>query len=66
MTDNRKAMRSMLEPLCNKVPASLSAASVNVVREWKKVAVKARKALDNNRATYEQLQTLFNQLSQYK
>jgi hypothetical protein len=66
MNDNRKAMRSMLEPLCNKVPASINTASVQAVREWKKHVTKARKVLDSERSSFEQLQTMFNQLSQYK
>lgn len=66
MTDNREAMRTLLKPLVSKVPSSLNAASVQVVRDWKKLVVKAQKVLDSNRATYEQLNSVYTQLSSYK
>lgn len=69
MTDEALAKdkwRQMLAPLVNKVPPSISSASVQVVRDWKAVVVKARKAMDSRKTTTATLQTLFNQLSQYK
>ena len=66
MTDNREAMRDLLKPLVSKVPSSLSSASIQVVRDWKKLVVKAQKVLESNRSTYEQLNSVYTQLSSYK
>lgn len=59
-------MRNLLSPLVNKVPASMSAASVQAVRDWKALVAKTRKAMDSRKTTYSQLQSLYNQLLQYK
>jgi hypothetical protein len=69
MTDEaiqKDQWRQMLAPLVNKVPASINGASVQVVRDWKEKVVKARKAMDSRKTSLSTLQTLFNQLSQYK
>ena len=66
MNDNREAMRTLLKPLVSKVPSSLNTASVQVVRDWKKLVVKAQKVLESNRSTYEQLNSVYTQLSSYK
>jgi hypothetical protein len=69
MTDEaiqKDQWRQMLAPLVNKVPASINSASVQVVRDWKEKVVKARKAMDSRKTSLATLQTLYNQLSQYK
>ena len=66
MTDNREVMRTLLKAIVGKVPSSLNSASVQAVRDWKALIVKANKTLASNRATYEQLSRLHSELSQYK
>lgn len=63
---DKEAMRTALSGLVNKVPSSINSASVQMVREWKKNVTKARKTLESSRASFEQLQSMFNQLSRYK
>lgn len=66
MNDNREAMRTLLKALVSKVPSSLSSASVQTVRDWKALIVKANKTLASSRSTCEQLSRLHIELSQYK
>ena len=69
MTDDALAKdqyRNLLAPLVNKVPASITTASIQVTREWKALVVKARKAMESRKTTLAQLQSLYGNLSQYK
>lgn len=66
MNDNREAMRTLLKALVSKAPSSLNSASVQAVRNWKALIVKANKTLASSRSTYEQLSRLHSELSQYK
>ena len=64
--DTTEQARKLLESVVYKVPKSISGASVQVVREYKKTVVKARKALESRKATETTLLSLYYQLNQYQ
>jgi hypothetical protein len=63
--DESAYWRTELASLVSKVPASINAASIQTVREYKKVVVKARKALDGRNTQTSLLQGLANHLKSF-
>ena len=56
-------VRELISMRIHKVPASINSASVQVVRDWKDLIVKARKALESRKTTLQTLNTIHSQLN---
>ena len=67
-TDNeleKSQIKAQLAVLVKKVPPVINSASIQVVREYKKLVVEVNKAITNSRVTQAKLSGLLRQLQGY-